>query len=140
MTTLATRSWQELSQYETFEERFDYLNLAGFVGEATFGYDRWINQQFYGSREWKQVREFVILRDEGCDLGVPGYDIHRDILIHHMNPITPDAITHHDPDILNPDFLITTTKRTHNAIHYGNRSMLPKKYVERSRNDTAPWR
>lgn len=139
MRIATIRRYSELSRLETFEERFDYLNLQGYVGESTFGYDRWINQRFYGSREWKQVRDFVILRDEGCDLGVDGYELHTGLLIHHMNPMTPDAIAHGDEDILNPDYLITTSKHTHNAIHYGNKSMLKKPYVERTRNDTRLW-
>jgi hypothetical protein len=134
-----TKRYSELTMLSSFEDRFDYLSLQGYIGEATFGYDRWINQQFYGSREWKLVRDFVILRDEGCDLGVEGYELHTGLLIHHMNPITPDAITHHDPDILNPEYLITTSKLTHNALHYGNKSMLKKPFVERVRNDTRLW-
>jgi hypothetical protein len=137
--TTKVKHYRELRRLDTFEDRFDYLSLQGYVGESTFGYDRWINQRFYGSREWKQVRDFVILRDEGCDLGVDGYELHTGLLIHHMNPITPDAIVHGDEDILNPDYLITTSKLTHNAIHYGNKAMLKKPFVERSRNDTRLW-
>lgn len=140
MTRLRTvRSYRELSMLDDFEERFDYLALQGGVGEATFGYDRWVNQRFYKSREWRQVRDFVIARDEGCDLGVAGHEIHTNLLIHHMNPITQYEIVHGDPDILNPDYLITTTQRTHNAIHYGDKSLLPKAFVERQRNDTNLW-
>ena len=135
----ATKSYSELKRLHTFEERFDYLSLQGYVGESTFGYDRWINQRFYGSREWKQMREFVILRDQGCDLGTEGYELHTGLLIHHMNPITPDDIVHSDSSILDPNQLITTSRLTHNAIHYGNRDMLKKPYVERSRNDTSLW-
>jgi hypothetical protein len=139
MTMTITKRYSELKRIEEFEDRFDYLSLHGYVGEATFGYDRWINQRFYGSREWKDIRDVVITRDGGCDLGVPGFEIHSGLLIHHMNPVTPDAILHGDDDILNPDYLITTTKRTHNAIHYGDKSLLRKPFVERSRNDTRLW-
>jgi hypothetical protein len=139
MKVLTTRRYSELVQFDSFEDRYDYLNLKGHIGEATFGYDRWINQQFYGSVEWKQVRDFVILRDEGCDLGVPGYELHTGLLIHHMNPITADMIAHGDEDILNPEFLITTSKLTHNAIHFGDSSILKKPFIERTRNDTRLW-
>jgi hypothetical protein len=139
MKVLTTRRYSELVQLDSFEDRYDYLNLKGHIGEETFGYDRWINQRFYGSVEWKQIRDFVILRDEGCDLGVPGYELHTGLLIHHMNPITPDMIAHGDADILNPEYLITTSKLTHNAIHFGDSSILKKPFVERSRNDTRLW-
>lgn len=139
MTITKTRTYSELIQLETFEERFDYLVLNGEIGEITFGFDRWINQRFYKSREWRDARNFVIARDEGCDLAVPSFEIHAEILIHHMNPIGSKDIVHGDPDILNPEYLITTTKNTHNAIHYGNRSLLPKPFVSRSRFDTKLW-
>lgn len=140
MTTLTSvKSYAELRRFETFEERFDYLSLLGYVGEATFGYDRWINQQFYGSRQWKQIRNHVILRDMSCDLGVEGYELHSGLLIHHMNPITAEDIANGDEAIIDPEYLITTTTLTHNAIHYGNRDMLKKPYVERTRNDTRLW-
>lgn len=134
-----TRHYLELETIGTFEERFRYLSLRGDVGRATFGFDRWINQQFYASREWKSVREWVILRDNGCDLGFDGYEIHTQLLVHHMNPITSDHITLRDEDILNPDFLITTSQRTHNAIHYGDETLLPKPFVPRQRGDTRLW-
>lgn len=133
------RSYSQMLQLETFEDRFNYLKLGGQVGEATFGYDRYINQQFYTSREWKLVREFVIVRDNGCDLGVTGYEIHHDILIHHINPMVAQDIIHGEEWILNPEYLITTTKLTHNAIHYGDASMLPKVVTTRSPNDTKLW-
>ena len=133
------RSYSELRRLKTFDERFDYLNLNGIVGETTFGFMRWLNQQFYASPQWKAVRNEVILRDNGCDLGVYGYDIHTDLLIHHMNPVTRDALIHGDDWIFDPEYLITTTRRTHNAIHYGNKSLLPRLNVERKPGDTRLW-
>ncbi len=134
------RSYRELNRLESFQDRFEYLRLVGHVGEATFGFDRWMNQQFYQSREWKQAREYAIVRDGGCDLGVPGYDIHADILVHHINPLVSDDILHADETLIDPDNLITTTKRTHNAIHYGADSPeMPKSVPERQPNDTKLW-
>lgn len=134
------RTYSELSQLRSFEERFRYLQLNGTVGKDTFGFDRFINQEFYRSREWKSVRDFVILRDGGCDLGVDGYDIYGKILIHHMNPILPKDIETNSDLLLNPEYLITTTHRTHNAIHYGDETLLLTAPIERSRNDTCPWK
>jgi hypothetical protein len=139
MTMTTTRSYRELRRIETFEERFRYLMLRGGVGVSTFGFDRWLNQQFYRSREWKQTREGVIVRDNGCDLGVEGYEIHTQLLVHHMNPMTAEDVAHGDELLFNPDFLITTTHRTHNAIHYGDEDLLPRKYVPRSSGDTKLW-
>lgn len=136
---MKTRAYQELRRLETFEERYDYLELRGVVGEATFGFDRWVNQKFYTSPEWRSVRQWVIARDYGCDLGVAGYEIGNNLLIHHINPLTPDDIESGAEWILDPEFLITTTKRTHNAIHYGDRSLLPQPVVERVRGDTRLW-
>lgn len=133
------RSYRDLRRLETFEERFEYLSLRGNVGEATFGYDRWINQQFYRSTQWRHVRDQVIVRDNGCDLGVEGYDIHDRIYIHHMNPMRVADITTGDPSILNPEYLITVTHQTHNAIHYGDASLLPQAPVERRPGDTKLW-
>ena len=133
------RSYTELRKHSTFEERFAYLSMPGEVGAATFGFDRWINQQFYRSREWKRAREFVIVRDEGCDLGIPGYDIHADLLVHHMNPVTADDLIRGEEWVLDPEFLITTTHRTHNAIHYGDASLLRRAPVERRPGDTKLW-
>lgn len=124
---------------KTFEERYDYLKLNGSVGIETFGFDRYLNQKLYSLDEWKKARRIVILRDGGCDLGIPGYDILDKIIIHHMNPITRDNIIHHDPDIFNPDFLICTTLNTHNAIHYGDETLLPKLPIERMPGDTKLW-
>ena len=125
--------------FRTFEDRFRYLALHGQVADPTFGYDRWINQGFYTSREWKQVRDHVIIRDEACDLGVPGREIHAKIVIHHMNPMVPRDIVEGDEDIVNPEYLITTTHQTHNAIHYGDERRLPRPFVPRSRGDTTLW-
>lgn len=133
------RTYSELRRISDFEDRYNYLALYGGVGESTFGYDRYINQQFYTSRQWRQIRNHVIARDLGCDLGVDGYEIHSGILIHHMNPMTAEDITRGDSNILDPDFLITTTQSTHNAIHYGNAKLLPKRNVARRRNDTKLW-
>ena len=136
---MTIRSYSELKRLETFEERFDYLKLSGSVGTATFGFDRHINQSFYASYEWERAREEVILRDNGCDLGISGYEIYTDILIHHINPIVLTDIIHGEPWLFDPDNLITTTKRTHNAIHYGNPSPYPKVVISRNPNDTKLW-
>lgn len=134
------RTYSDLSRLETFEERFDYLSLDGRIGISTFGFDRYLNQRFYSSTEWKKVRNFVLARDEACDLGIEGLDIKYMPLIHHMNPIQPEDLENFNPDILEPEFLITTTKNTHNAIHFGDRSRLTSRVVERQPNDQAPWR
>ena len=133
------RTYSELSRIESFEERYDYLRLGGTVGHATFGFDRHLNQGLYHSREWKQVRQRVIYRDNGCDLGIEGYEIYSDLLVHHMNPLTSDDIIQSDDAMLNPDVLITTTNTTHNAIHYGDRSLLRTPFVEREFGDTRLW-
>ena len=133
------RSYSDLLQLATLEQRFKYLALRGGVGDSTFGFDRYINQQFYRSRQWRQVREHVIVRDLGCDLGVDGYQIHNRLIIHHMNPMQVGDIADGDPDILDPEFLITTTHQTHNAIHYGDERLLPKLIVVRRRGDTKLW-
>lgn len=137
--TSKIRTYSELSQIETFEERFKYLALRGGVGQETFGFDRYINQMFYSSAEWKSIRQKVILRDNGCDLGVDGYEIHDRVYVHHMNPMEPDDVFEGNLSILDPEFLITTTHTTHNAIHYGDERQLPRKYVERRRGDTNLW-
>lgn len=135
-----TRRYSELRRLETFEERFDYLKLGGEVGRATFGFDRYLNQQFYSSYEWKQARRSVIIRDDGCDLGIPGREIHTELLVHHMNPMTADDIVHGEEWIFDPEFLVVTTKMTHNAIHYGDESLLiPSVVPQRSPNDTNLW-
>jgi len=136
---MATRTYSELSRLETFLERYEYLRIGGDVGRSTFGFDRHINQRFYTSKQWKDVRRHVILRDLGCDLGVDGYDIQFGPLIHHMNPMTQADILHGADWILDPEYLITTTHNTHNAIHYGDSNLLPKTVVERTYNDTKLW-
>lgn len=133
------RSYRELRRLQTLEERFRYLALRGSVGHSTFGFDRWINQAFYTSREWRNLRHEIIVRDEGCDLGILGYEIHERLAIHHMNPMTAEQIEQGDDDILNPDFLITVSHRTHNAIHYGDEGLLPRPLVERTSGDTKLW-
>lgn len=133
------RSYSELRRLDTFDERFDYLSLQAGVAERTFGGERWINQDFYRSREWKLVRQKVIARDLGCDLGVDGYEIYDRVYIHHMNPMTRDQIASGDPVILDPEFLITVTFETHNAIHYGTKREFPTGLVERSPGDTRLW-
>lgn len=133
------RSYSELSQIETWEGRLDYLKLGGGVGRATFGFDRHINQRFYTSREWQEVRNHVIYRDDGCDLGVRGYEIYHSILIHHVNPMGVEDIIHGEPWIFDPEFLITTTHDTHNAIHYGVDRQFPKVVAERTPGDTRLW-
>lgn len=136
---MRTRTYSELRRLNSFEERFEYLKLSGEVGAATFGYDRWMNQDFYRSHEWRQVRNNVIARDLGLDLAVEGYEIHHRILIHHMNPMTVGDIEFSNEQNLDPEFLITTTHQTHNAIHYGDSSLLQKPFVERSFGDTRLW-
>ena len=134
------KCYSELSQLSTFEERFDYLSLKGHVGEETYGFDRWINQTFYRSREWKQVRYYVIERDTGCDLGIKGREIQSHIIVHHMNPILVKDITDSTSFLLDPEYLICTTDITHNAIHYGDKSLLITMPKERKPNDTCPWK
>lgn len=136
------KTYSELLKLYTFEERYRYLKLGGAVGKETFGYDRIFNQEFYRSREWKSIRDFVITRDRGCDLGMEGYEIPEGIriYIHHMNPIMLEDIENHSDTLLEPEFLITTTHRTHNAIHYGDELLIASKPVVRSRNDTCPWK
>lgn len=134
------RTYTELKQLKTFEERYEYLKLDGQVGIDTFGFDRYLNQAFYRSPEWKSVRNQVIVRDNGCDLGIEGREIHTKILVHHMNPITKEDVLNRSDLLLNPEYLITTVKRTHDAIHYGDSETLIKDPIERIANDTCPWR
>lgn len=136
---MTIKRYSELRGLTTFEDRYRYLRLHGAVGRESFGFDRHLNQAFYRSREWRDIREYVILRDYGCDLGIDGYEIHSQLLVHHMNPLDVDAIVHRDPKILDPEYLITTTHRTHNAIHYGDEDQLPRQMVERTRGDTRLW-
>lgn len=137
---MSLRTYSELSQLPTFRERFEYLKLDGTIGEDTFGFDRYLNQIFYKSKEWAAVRREVIIRDNGCDLGLDGYEIRGKILIHHMNPIRQQDILRRSELLLNPEYLITTVLSTHNAIHYGDENLLPVLPQKRSKNDTCPWR
>lgn len=134
------RTYSELITIPTFEERYEYLRLNGKVGEDTFGFDRWLNQVFYKSDAWLKVRDKVIIRDNGCDLGIPGREIYGRILVHHMNPILVKDILDRTDFLLNPDYLICTSKNTHDAIHYSDSSILITAPIERSKNDTCPWR
>ena len=135
------RTYSELITLPTFQERFEYLKLDGKIGEDTFGFDRYFNQILYRSPEWKDTRRTVIVRDEGCDLAIPDRQIFGWITVHHMNPMTLADIEDHNPDIFNPEFLITTSKLTHEAIHFGDWSLLSDTIpVVRQKNDTCPWR
>ena len=134
------KTYSELVKLNSFEERYRYLRLNGIVGEDTFGFDRYLNQIFYRSQKWKAIRDHVIIRDNGCDLGIEDRMIHGRILIHHMNPITIKDIERESEFLLDPEFLISTTHNTHNAIHYGDESLLVLMPVERTMNDTCPWR
>ena len=134
------RTYSELSQLATFEERYRYLRLGGRVGKETFGFDRWINQMFYKDPEWLKVRDIVIMRDNGCDLGIEGREIYSRIIVHHMNPITKADILDRSKFLLDPEYLISTVKNTHDAIHYGDESLLITLPIERGKNDTCPWR
>lgn len=134
------RTYRELRRFSTILDRFDYLKLGGQVGSSTFGFDRYLNQTFYKSREWQQARNKVIMRDGGCDLGVDGYEIRHGLIVHHMNPITLDDILSRKDEIFDPEFLICVSDRTHRAIHYGDAELLPRDPVERKPGDTCPWR
>lgn len=134
------RTYSELIKLPTFEERFQYLKLDGDVGVETFGFDRYLNQAFYSSDEWKSIRNQVIIRDNGCDLGIEGREIYKRIIIHHMNPITKEDLLYRTEYLLNSEYMICTMKNTHDAIHYGDENLLFKEPVERKPNDTCPWR
>lgn len=136
---MMTKTYSELRRFDTFEDRFEYLKLGGSVGHSTFGFDRHVNQTFYTSYDWRQIRQHVILRDNGCDLGVPGYEINGALLVHHLNPMEVEDVIHGEEWILDPEFLITTTHNTHNAIHYGDATLLHTAYVERRAGDTRLW-
>lgn len=140
MTKMSIKTYSELIQYTTFEDRFKYLQLKGRVGKDTFGFDRYINQRFYRSIEWKRIRDQVILRDKGCDLGILGHEIYERVIIHHMNPISAKDISDATDYLLNPEYLICVSHLTHNAIHYGDESILVITPIERRKNDTCPWR
>lgn len=134
------RTYSELIKYPTFEDRFNYLKLNGVVGEDTFGFDRWLNQRFYNSKEWQNIRDFVIIRDGGCDLAMDGYEIRGKLYVHHMNPIEQTDIIHSTDILIDPEYLICVSHNTHNAIHYGDISLLVTDPVERRPNDTCPWK
>lgn len=134
------RTYSELIKLPTFEERYRYLRLGGRVGEETFGFDRYLNQAFYKSKEWKDIRDFVIVRDNGCDLGIEDREIYGKILVHHMNPINIEDIVNRTEYLLDPEYLISTVKNTHDAIHYGDESLLIMAPIERTKNDTCPWK
>lgn len=139
-TTTNTKTYSELISIPTFEDRYKYLKLSGTVGADTFGYDRYLNQTFYRTdQEWKEIRDKVIIRDNGCDLGIEGREIKKNIIVHHMNPITKDDIINRTDRLLNPEYLICTTHNTHMAIHYGEEDLLVKDPVTRKKNDTSPW-
>ena len=137
---MTLKTYSELSKLKTFEDRFQYLRLDGIVGEETFGFDRYLNQTLYKSDEWKQCRRGIIIRDNGCDLGCEGFEVRGRILIHHINPITVDDIVNRNPKVFDPENLILTSHNTHQAIHYGNEDLLVTAPIERSKNDTSPWR
>ena len=139
---MTIRTYSELSALPTFKERFEYLKLGGTVGQETFGFDRIFNQKFYRSSEWKQIRNYVIARDNGCDLGVKGHEIPngQTIYIHHINPITIDDILERRPCVFDLENLISASFKTHNAIHYGTADLIPRGPAKRTKNDTCPWR
>ena len=134
------RTYSELITLPTFEERYQYLKIGGTVGEETFGFDRYLNQSFYKTKEWLRIRDHVIVRDQGCDLAMIDREIRGKILVHHMNPITKEDIVRRSKYLLDPEYLICTVKNTHDAIHYGDESLLIKAPIERQKNDTCPWR
>jgi len=136
-----TRSYSEFKKLKTFKERYDYLKLKGVVGESTFGFDRYINQALYKSEEWQRIRDEVIIRDKGCDLGIKEYELHDRIIIHHMNAITKNDILERRPHVYDPEYLVCVSHQTHQAIHYGDEDLLPKAVlVVRKKNDTCPWK
>ena len=137
---MSIRTYSELILLPTFEERFKYLQLNGRVGDDTFGFDRYINQNFYRSTEWKRIRDLIIMRDNGCDVALEGYEIYGRILIHHMNPITVKDVELSTEYLMNPEYLICVTHNTHNAIHYGDEKLITKGPVVRTKNDTCPWK
>lgn len=139
-TTKIIKSYSELILLPSFYERFKYLQLNGTVGKDTFGYDRYLNQILYNSQEWKRFRDRIIVRDNGCDLACEGYEIHSRILVHHINPISVEDVANRNPMVFDPENVISTTHNTHNAIHYGDENLLITAPVERTKNDTCPWR
>lgn len=140
MVIQMTRSYSELIKFKTIEERFEYLRLDGTVGKETFGYDRYLNQMLYKHPKFLEARDEVIIRDGGCDLGVEGYGISGAVYVHHMNPVTKEDILYNFDKLVDPEYLISSSKLTHDAIHYGDANLLPKDLVVRTKNDTCPWR
>jgi hypothetical protein len=136
---MKSRTYSELRRLDTFEERFRYLELRGVIGFATFGFDRWMNQRFYKSQEWQLVRDAVIVRDNGCDLGIPGYEVYSGLIVHHMNPLSVNDLIGNEEWVIDPEFLITTSLQTHNAIHYGDENQIPRGPIERKVGDTTLW-
>lgn len=134
------RTYRELIRLKTFDERFDYLKLSGSIGEPTFGFERYLNQTLYNSSRWRRLRNQIIVRDNGCDLGLEGYEIQGLIIVHHINPMTVDDLKDFSEDVFNPEYLISVSLTTHNAIHYGDKTLLPQLPVERRPGDTCPWK
>lgn len=134
------KTYSDLIQLPTFEERYEYLKTSSLVGDVTFGGGRWLNQALYSSPEWKDFRREIILRDNGCDLGMPDYEIHGRIIVHHLNPITKEDILQRRSCVFDPENVICVSHNTHNAIHYGDENQLPQKPIIRRPNDTCPWR
>lgn len=137
---MSIKTYSQLIRLPTFEERFEYLKLKGSVGKDTFGHDRYLNQVFYSSMEWRRLRDKIIIRDNGCDLGIEGREIGGKVYIHHLNPLGANDILTHSEYLINPEYLICVSFETHNAIHYGDINLLPRDPIERKRNDTCPWR
>lgn len=137
---MSIRTYSQLIRLPTFEDRFEYLKLKGSVGKDTFGHDRYLNQVFYSSMEWRRLRDEIIIRDNGCDLGIEGRQIGGKVYIHHLNPLGVNDILTHSEYLVNPEYLICVSFETHNAIHYGDINLLPRDPIERKRNDTCPWR
>lgn len=137
---MSIKTYSELIRLPTFEDRFEYLKLKGLVGKDTFGHDRYLNQVFYSSMEWRRLRDEIIIRDNGCDLGIEGREIGGKVYIHHLNPLGTNDILTHSEYLVNPEYLICVSFETHNAIHYGDINLLPRDPIERKRNDTCPWR
>ena len=137
---MSIRTYSELIMIQTFEERFEYLQLKGSVGKDTFGYDRYLNQVLYRSPEWKRLRNQIIIRDAGCDLACDGYDVYGKVLIHHLNPITVEDVLARSRKVFDPDNLVCVSHSTHNAIHYGDVDLLVTGPIIRTKNDTCPWR
>ena len=134
------KNYSELIKLPTFSERFQYLSIGGEVGKETFGYERYLNQKFYKSKEWRDLRNYIIVRDKGCDMALDGYEIPGRVIIHHMNPIGSQDITSRTEFLMNPEYLVCVSYDTHNAIHYGNEQLITLEHTVRIANDTCPWR